>query len=254
MEIRTLAQEEKKDALALAEEVFLKQDSLGYSEEGRDSFLSFLNDHGQELTYIGAFRETLCGIIGFRPDTFHIALFFVKTEEQGKGIGHLLMETIKDIAKERNLVRITVNAAETAVPFYRQLGFTETDSLQDLGGIRFIPMEYLMQKEALGRKVTVIIDRPYGSLHPFYPDTEYTCNYGYIEGTDALDGEFQDAYVYGPEEPLEKFTGTVIGIVYRKNDIETKWIVSDRDTYDKQDVINTIGFIEQYFDTQIIWK
>jgi inorganic pyrophosphatase len=34
----------------------------------------------------------------------------------------------------------------------------------------------------------VIIDRPKGSQHPKYPDYVYPLNYGYLEGTSAMDG------------------------------------------------------------------
>ena len=43
---------------------------------------------------------------------------------------------------------------------------------------------------------------------------------------DQRDGEAQDAYVLGAEEPLERFEGVVIAIYHRTNDVEDKWIVS----------------------------
>ena len=48
----------------------------------------------------------------------------------------------------------------------------------------------------------------------------YPINYGYIEGVMAPDGEKQDAYILGVNEPVGKFTGKIIAIVYRKDDIE----------------------------------
>ena len=44
----------------------------------------------------------------------------------------------------------------------------------------------------------------------------YPINYGYIEGVMAPDGEEQDAYILGVNEPVCKFTGKIIAIVYRK--------------------------------------
>lgn len=41
----------------------------------------------------------------------------------------------------------------------------------------------------------------------------------------ALDGEEQDAYIVGVDCAVVKFTGTVIAVVHRKNDVEGKWIV-----------------------------
>ena len=78
----------------------------------------------------------------------------------------------------------------------------------------------------IGKKVKVIIDRPLGSYHPKHKDIFYTVNYGYIEGIIAPDGEEQDAYVLGLNEPIKEFTGSVIAIIHRNNDVEEKWVVS----------------------------
>lgn len=74
----------------------------------------------------------------------------------------------------------------------------------------------------LGQIVQVVIDRPMGSYHSEHPDLYYEVNYGYVPGVFAPDGEEQDAYVLGVEEPLERFCGKVIAIIRRKNDDETK--------------------------------
>ena len=43
----------------------------------------------------------------------------------------------------------------------------------------------------------------------------------------APDGEEQDAYIIGVDEPVKKFTGKVVAIIHRKDDIEDKVSVSD---------------------------
>ena len=43
----------------------------------------------------------------------------------------------------------------------------------------------------LGKTVTVIVDRPLGSVHPQHKDTIYPVNYGYIKGVMTGDGEEQ---------------------------------------------------------------
>ena len=65
----------------------------------------------------------------------------------------------------------------------------------------------------IGATVTVTVDRPLGSYHPEYKDMYYPINYGYIEGVMAPDGEEQDAYILGVNEPVGKFTGKIIAIV-----------------------------------------
>ena len=75
----------------------------------------------------------------------------------------------------------------------------------------------------IGSRVTVKIDRPMGSYHPKHKDIYYPINYGYIEGIMAGDNENQDAYILGVTEPVQQFTGEVIAIIHRKNDIEDKF-------------------------------
>ena len=105
----------------------------------------------------------------------------------------------------------------------------------------------------IGTTVTVTVDRPLGSYHPEYKDMYYPINYGYIEGVMALDGEEQDAYILGVNEPVKKFTGKIIAIVRRKDDIEEKWIVvPDGVTFSKEEIRRQIHFQEQYFDSEIV--
>ena len=78
----------------------------------------------------------------------------------------------------------------------------------------------------VGDIVKVVVDRPLGSYHPKHKDMYYTINYGYIEGIIAADGEEQDAYIIGVDEPVKEFVGRIIAIIHRNNDIEEKWVVA----------------------------
>ena len=105
----------------------------------------------------------------------------------------------------------------------------------------------------LGKKVKVIIDRPFGSFHPNHKDIFYTLNYGYIKDTLALDNEEIDAYVLGVNEPIKEFIGIVIAIIHRLNDVEDKLIVAKENTYfSKEEIKQLVNFQEQYFDIEII--
>ena len=104
----------------------------------------------------------------------------------------------------------------------------------------------------IGKTVTVTVDRPLGSFHPDYPDLFYPINYGYIEGIPAPDGEEQDAYILGMDVPVEAFTGTVIAIIHRYDDVEEKWVVAPEGiTFSKQEIKELTHFQEQYFDSFI---
>ena len=81
----------------------------------------------------------------------------------------------------------------------------------------------------------------------------YPINYGYIEGVMAPDGEEQDAYILGVNEPVKKFTGKIIAIVRRKDGIEEKWVVVPNGMmFSKDEIRQQIYFQEQYFDSEIV--
>lgn len=105
----------------------------------------------------------------------------------------------------------------------------------------------------IGRIVTVTVDRPLGSYHPEHKDMHYPVNYGYIKGIIAADGEEQDAYILGVNEPIEEFTGKIIAIVHRNDDIEEKWVVVPKEkSFNREEVVELIHFQEQYFDSEIV--
>lgn len=105
----------------------------------------------------------------------------------------------------------------------------------------------------IGRLVTVTVDRPLGSFHPAHPDMYYPVNYGYIAGIFAPDGEEQDAYILGVTEPVETFTGRVVAIIHRRDDVEDKWVVAPECmTFSKNEIESLTHFQEQYFDSEII--
>ena len=115
--------------------------------------------------------------------------------------------------------------------------------------------KYLQVKNnsIIGATITVTVDRPLGSYHPEYKDMYYPINYGYIEGIMAPDGEEQDACILGVNEPVDKFTGKIIAIVQRKDDVEEKWVVvPDGVTFSKEEIRRQIHFQEQYFDSKIV--
>lgn len=104
----------------------------------------------------------------------------------------------------------------------------------------------------MNKLVTVIIDRPLGSVHPKYPDLIYQINYGYIEGMIAGDGEYQDAYIIGIDYPLEIFEGKVIAVIHRLNDVEDKYVVCDiNKTYTLEEIKKAVEFQEKYFEIEI---
>ena len=105
----------------------------------------------------------------------------------------------------------------------------------------------------IGKIVKVTVDRTMGSRHPKYSDIVYPVNYGYIEGVIAPDGEEQDAYILGVDKPVKEFTGKVIAVIHRFDDIEDKWVVAPEGTnFSKEEIERAVHFQEQYFKYSVI--
>jgi inorganic pyrophosphatase len=110
-------------------------------------------------------------------------------------------------------------------------------------------------KDIIGSVVTGKVDRPLGSTHPNFPDMIYPINYGYVDGVFAADGEEQDVYIFGANEPLKTYIGKVIAVYHRTNDIEDKWIVSvDGKDYSDEEILERIEFQEKYFEGMLLRK
>ena len=104
----------------------------------------------------------------------------------------------------------------------------------------------------IGDIITVTVDRPLGSHHPEYKDMYYPINYGYVEGIMAPDGEEQDVYILGVDKPVKSFTGKIIAIVHRKDDVEEKWVVCPEDKFfTKVEIEEQINFQEKYFQSEV---
>lgn len=100
--------------------------------------------------------------------------------------------------------------------------------------------------------VKVIVDRPLGSYHPIHKDLYYPINYGYVEGMMAGDGEEQDAYIIGINEPLKHYTGELIAIIHRQNDVEDKWVIAPKGCkFNEDEIMEIVNFQERFFDSRI---
>ena len=103
----------------------------------------------------------------------------------------------------------------------------------------------------LGKTVHIIVDRPIGHVHVKNGITfRYPINYGYIPGLMAGDGDEQDVYILGVDEPVEEFTGRIIGAVRRADDNEDKLVACPEDMlFHQGQIAEAVHFVEQYFDS-----
>ena len=111
----------------------------------------------------------------------------------------------------------------------------------------------LLAEQYLGKEVSIIIDRPLGSKHPEHGFV-YKVNYGYVSGTQSVDGEELDAYHSGVNQPLHAAEGRCIAIIHRLNDDDDKLVVVPETQINLTDseITQAVNFQEQWFDCEIL--
>ncbi|MBN1935889.1 MAG: inorganic pyrophosphatase [Anaerolineae bacterium] len=69
----------------------------------------------------------------------------------------------------------------------------------------------------------IVIDRPAGSAHPRYPDFIYPHPYGYLDGTQSMDGGGVDVWV--GSLPEKRVVAIVSTVNLEKRDAEVKLLI-----------------------------
>ena len=105
----------------------------------------------------------------------------------------------------------------------------------------------------LGKVVTIEIDRPIGTVHHKGEKTlVYPINYGYIPGVLGGDGEELDVFLLGVDEPVSYYTGKILGIVYRADDVEDKLVMAPEGmSFSAEEIACAVHFQEKYYQTTI---
>lgn len=176
---------------------------------------------------------------------------------KGKGYGTQAERLILQYAfEELGMVAVSADAAlknTRSQHVLEKVGFRYTHEDDTFKYYRCENNKHLREKliqELMGKEVHVVVDRPIGYQHG---DIVYPINYGYIPGIIAGDGEEQDAYILGVNEPIAEFDGQVIAAIRRKNDCEDKIVVAPvGSVYHQGQIADVVHFQEQYFDTRVI--
>ena len=105
----------------------------------------------------------------------------------------------------------------------------------------------------LGQTVTIDIDRPIGYVHHKGEKTlVYPINYGYIPDVLGGDGEELDVFLVGVDHPVDTYTGRIIGIVYRADDVEDKLIMAPEGMdFSVEEMTKAVYFQEKYYDSHV---
>ena len=155
--IRKIFSNEVMDAMNLALEVFMQFEAPDYDPSGVETFKkdivenpTFINDAKNGLCpiYAAFDGDKMVALIGMRKNKTHINLVFTKKEYHRKGIAtaifnYLLSDLLND---NPSLQEITLNSSPYGLPFYISLGFVPLSEEQEINGIRFTPMKYIIRK------------------------------------------------------------------------------------------------------------
>jgi len=148
--VREVADKDLKRALDLVNDVFSEFVAVEYSEQGRNTFESYLKEKLQEVAAdlksgrkkIWAYyqEDEILGVIATQ-DISHISLMFVAKAHHRKGIaGQMFQVVLEELKGKGDIIKITVNSSPYAVKVYECLGFQKTGEQQEKDGILFIPM------------------------------------------------------------------------------------------------------------------
>lgn len=155
--IRKITSNEVEDAMNLALEVFMQFEAPDYGPRG---VYTFKKDIVQNEEYIknaklgkcpiyGAFvDDKIVSIIGMRSNKTHINLVFTKKEYHRRGIAKSIFNYLLNDIINGNpaLEEITLNSSPYGLPFYLALGFIPLSDEQEINGIRFTPMKYIIKR------------------------------------------------------------------------------------------------------------
>ena len=152
--IKKVDDKDLRRALDLVSHVFSEFVAVDYSEQGRNTFESYLKDKLQEASVslkseekkIWAYYQgdKILGVIATQNNS-HISLMFVDKEYHRQGIARQLFDVALDcLKKNKDVKRITVNSSPYAVEAYERLGFVKTEEQQEKDGIIYVPMMRLL--------------------------------------------------------------------------------------------------------------
>lgn len=251
--IRKATAEDAKEVAGLAIQMW-KSHTI---EELEREFYDYMKESG--IVFLAISDECAVGFAqcGLRHDYVegtdsspvgYLEGIFVVEEYRKRGLAKDMLEACQKWAREQGCREFASDCElvnEDSLKFHLKMGFQEAN--------RIICFTKKLTDSVIGSTVTVTVDRPLGSYHSEHKDMYYPINYGYVEGIMAADGEEQDAYILGVDEAVDQFTGKIIAIVHRNDDVEEKWVVAPEEkSFTKEEIWEQIRFQEQYFDSEIL--
>ena len=153
--IRKITSDEVKSAMDLVLEVFMQFEAPDYDPSGVDTFKKDIVENPEYLEnarrgvcpiYAAFDGDKMVALMGMRSNKKHINLVFTKKEYHRKGIAKAIFNYLLNDVLEENptLDELTLNSSPYGLPFYLAIGFVPLSEEQEINGIRFTPMKYLI--------------------------------------------------------------------------------------------------------------
>lgn len=153
--IRKITCDEVKSAMDLALEVFMQFEAPDYDPSGVDTFKKDIVENPEYLEnarrgvcpiYAAFDGDKMVALMGMRSNKKHINLVFTKKEYHRKGIAKAIFNyLLNDVLKGNpTLDELTLNSSPYGLPFYLAIGFVPLSEEQEINGIRFTPMKYVI--------------------------------------------------------------------------------------------------------------
>jgi len=100
------------------------------------------------IFYLARREESILGIAEIRP-LAHLAMLFILPGQQRQGVGKaLLRRAIRDLQHTADQVVLTVASSPNAIDAYERYGFVAEGEMQEVKGIRFLPMRLVVETNA----------------------------------------------------------------------------------------------------------
>lgn len=100
-----------------------------YDEEQQEAWASFADDEddfaarlGERLTLIATLEKSPVGFIALEGND-KLDMLYVHPVAAGQGVGKTLVDAIEKLAGARGAAKLTVEASDTAQPFFQHRGF-----------------------------------------------------------------------------------------------------------------------------------
>lgn len=150
----TIRKAKGSDSRAISELITRNAQSLLQDDFENDGLVFFLNtvNHRaikdymeQGFSYLVAQHDDeIVGVVAMKDDS-HMFHLFVDKAHHNQGIAKQLWQTILEQSLERgNSGKFTLNSTSYALPIYERWGFLTTDEQQSRYGIRYTPMQLVL--------------------------------------------------------------------------------------------------------------